>query len=87
MQRNHYEYIFAVFNSTFNFDYGFDGWRQDPADDGDWLREYGSTSSYDTGPSEDATGDRYGIFQFYLSLSSISFFLAACSIRVFQGGN
>ena len=40
-----------------DFDYGLCfGWSQNYYDDFDWTKEYGSTPSYETGPSSDHSG-------------------------------
>ncbi|CAH3161057.1 unnamed protein product [Porites evermanni] len=48
---------------TCNFDYGLcNGWSQSRSDKFDWIRQRGSTSSSNTGPSSDhTTGNAYGI--------------------------
>ncbi|XP_071487939.1 scavenger receptor cysteine-rich domain-containing protein DMBT1-like [Diadema antillarum] len=46
-----------------DFEYGTCGWQQSRSDDFDWSRNYGHTSSYQTGPSGDHTTG-YGYYMY-----------------------
>ena len=50
--------------TEFGFDNGFDGWIEDQMDDGDWRRNSGHTSTGQTGPSADSSGDYSGTMYF-----------------------
>ncbi|XP_013397768.1 MAM and LDL-receptor class A domain-containing protein 1-like [Lingula anatina] len=45
-----------------NFDNGFCGWTHSTKDNFDWLRNRGATSSRNTGPTQDHTGNGYYIY-------------------------